>query len=379
MLNPTLYNALVRIFGKVIVTNQDQQAVIELVPGAKYTATWRPKDQCSRGEQYGVQCPYCKDPRRHLFVSYLSYARPMLGDNILSVGHLYAQCFRRNCLKKQENRDDLERRIGIALAMPDSTCIQASQIECLTEEADAPPQFNVSDVVSLEGIRTWVDEFIPCTESMPPVIAEYLDERRITQADLEHFAIGWGAIKSPRTGFYINGGTPWVIFPIFLNNKLVGVQARCLPRYLSKDGIKYWFHPGCRKRTVVYNIDEARKFGVGVLSEGVFDVCSIGKPGIATFGHTPSPAQQSLLITLGQGLIWCPDTNKSKDVDAIQIARDQVGLWNSAGAFNLGAHVVILSAKDPGEMNRQDVWTEILKQVPAAMQDYVFEYVLPKL
>jgi len=48
-------------------------------------------------------------------------------------------------------------------------------------------------------------------------------------------------------------------------------------------------------------------------------------------------------------------------------------------AFPLGAHTVVLPAKDAGEMCRQDVWAAIFEQVPEAMQDYLLARVVPKL
>jgi hypothetical protein len=170
-----------------------------------------------------------------------------------------------------------------------------------------------------------------------------------------------------------------VLFPVLRNGKLVGVQARCPAQFLEAEGIKYYFHPACRKKTVVFNLDIARQLGIGVLCEGVFDVASIGKPGVCVFGHTPSITQKRLLAANLQGLIWLPDTDISPTLDAPVIARSQIAEWNAAGVFPKGAHLVILPAKDAGSLTRQQVWETILQQVPPDMQECILHEVVTKL
>jgi hypothetical protein len=240
-------------------------------------------------------------------------------------------------------------------------------------------QLNLSSDLTIEGLRTWIPDWQIIDENTHPDILDYLEGRRITQADIDWLQIGWGPIKSIRTGTYLNGGKPWVLFPVLRNGKLAGVQARCPECYLKEDGIKYYFHPACRKKTIVFNLDIARQIGVGVLCEGVFDVASIGKPGVCIFGHTPSITQKRLLAANLQGLIWCPDTDVSPTLNAIEIAQKQVAEWNSAGVFSRGAHVVVLPAKDAGSMTRQAVWETIIQQVPPEMQECLFKEVVPKL
>ena len=83
--------------------------------------------------------------------------------------------------------------------------------------------------------------------------------------------------------------------------------------------------------------------------------------------------------TIGQGLIWCPDTEVNKQADPVAVARKQIKMWNDANVFPKGAHLVILPAKDPGDMERMDIWAEIVKQVPAEMQDHLLKHVITKV
>jgi hypothetical protein len=111
----------------------------------------------------------------------------------------------------------------------------------------------------------------------------------------------------------------------------------------------------------------------------VFDVASIGKPGVCVFGHTPSITQKRLLAANLQGVIWLPDTDVTPTLDAPAIARSQITEWNAAGVFPKGAHLVLLPEKDAGSMTRQQVWETILQQVPPTMQEYILKEVVPKL
>ena len=377
MLNDYLYNALKRVFKKVGVTNEGAHATVEYIPGT--TSDWKIPDNEDHGEQYRINCPFCKDRKQHMYISYLSYAQPMKDGIALRVGDLRAQCFRNSCLKSPDNRDILEGMIGQAMSTVNNGVMPVNTIDCGLLAADEVPRFVTSPEISLEGVQSWVPDFQYCSEDMDEAVASYLVNRGVTRADVEWLKIGWGPVKNPRTMSYLNNGDPWVIFPIIMNGKLRGVQARCPEAFLTEGGIKYWFHPGFRKRTAVMNLDVARSLGLGVLCEGIFDVLKIGKPGVCTFGHTPSAMQNTLLGTIGQGLIWCPDTEVNKQVDPIDIARKRIKIWNDANVFPKGAHLVVLSAKDPGDMEKESIWLEIIQQVPSEMQDYILEKIVPKL
>ena len=200
------------------------------------------------------------------------YAQPLKNGTLLRVGDLRAQCFRNGCLKYTENRDYLEGLIGQAMLATNNGTMPVNAIECDTDADDGTAKFQTSPEVTLEGIQSWVPDFQYCDENTNPDIIDYLIERGVTQEDIDWLKVGWGPIRSPRTYTYLNDQLPWVIFPIIMNGKLRGVQARCPSKFLESGGIKYWFHPGFRKRTVVMNIDQARSIGVGVLCEGIFDV-----------------------------------------------------------------------------------------------------------
>ncbi len=374
MLNKGLYEALGKVFKKVLITNEDQQADIQQ---DKYRVnSWTIDKDSSHGEQYRVNCPFCKDTKGHLYISYLSYARPVINDVQLQMGHLRAQCFRGNCLQNSDNYQCLEGYINRAMPIAGTDIDTGFDIDC-SDSAD--PKETMKSEVTLEGLRSWVPDWQPINENTDKGVLDYLVSRHVTQNDIDWLNIGWGPIKSTRTGKYLNDQLPWVLIPVVNNNKVVGVQARCPEEYLKKKGIKYWIHPGCRKNTMILNLDRARLLGLGVICEGAFDVLSVGAPGICCFGHTPSTIQKRLIASIPQGIVWLPDTDVSENLNAIGIAEKQVALWNKNNVFSKGAHVVILSKKDPGEMSRQEVWEEVITQVPNNMQQYLIKQIINRL
>lgn len=379
MFNKVLYDALQLIFKSVLIDNEGIHASITLDPSGSGKWTIVSGDQ--HGEQYRVGCPFCKDKKHHLYISYTSYMRPKYQGVPLRIGGLRAQCFRSNCLQDKENRNELERKIGLAMAMLGNGSID-EQLYDLDGQIGQPQEKEqtASDEVTLEGLKTWVPDWHEIDENAPDEIIEYLIKRGITYEDIEWTKMGWGPIRSPRTNKYLNNGTPWILFPIINNGKLKGVQARCPDSLMaSSDSIKYWLHPGCRKGTLLFNLDYARDTGVAVVCEGIFDVISVGRPGVCCFGHTPSKTQQTLLEMFQKGLIWLPDTDVSANLNAINIAKRQVDQWNSYNKYPLGAHVVVLPKKDAGAMTRQEVWETILNQVGSEMSHFIKSQLLEKL
>lgn len=374
MLNQVLYDCLEKLFGEVTVINEGQQADLRI--DRTHLGRWDIDQHSDHGEQYAVNCPFCKpaDTNHHLYISYLSFAAPVVDGVRLQIGKLRAQCFRNGCLRNLDNRETLRRKIGLTMSFMTPDGNAWADIDP-SVKSDPKDELNVSKNVTLEGIRTWVPDYQPVTEEAPTEVLMYLDNRRITEDDIRWLYIGWGPVMSPVKKKYLNNGNPWILFPIINNDQLVGVQARCLPEYLREDGIKYWTHPACRKRTVLYNLDAARDTGIAVVCEGVFDVASVGKPGVCLFGHTPSKVQMTMLSTFRKGIIWLPDT----DLDCIKDAKVYADRLKLSGAFPLGVHVVTLPTKDAGEMDRADVWKTILTQVPQPMAEYLVTDVIPQL
>lgn len=384
MLNPFLYKALKAAFGSVDVENEGVHASIERARFCGYSTRWKLSDTGDHGEQYRVNCPFCRNQRglpdtgHHLYVSYLSYARPSIDGEELAIGPLRAHCFRGNCLADPDNMARFERLIHMGMVCVGDG-MQTSAAVAMSDDQAMSSSYSTSSSITLEGIRTWVPSFQWCGQNTPDVISSYLHGRGLTDETIRQFGLGWGALRAPRTGQLIGKGHPFVIVPVTMNNQLVGIQARCPDCFTADSGLRYWIHPGMRKRTVVYNLDNARRLGVGVLVEGVFDVFKVGAPGVCCFGHTLSATQHALLGTLEKGIILLPDTDPHDTFNTVEEAQQQALQWNANDTYPLGAHVVVLPAKDAGALSSQTVWLEIIKQVKGAMRDYLVNNVLNKI
>lgn len=379
MLNERLHAALTRLFGEVGITNEGQEADIIPAPGQACQWTVPSGGQAgARGEQYHVDCPFCGDRRKRLYISYLSLASPVVRGVQLAKGPLRAFCQNEHCLADRANKDRLRGMLEAALEGQDASAF--GQVGAAGQSGDDESASSYSQEITVDGIRTWVPGYEPIGQGTAPEVLTYLASRRITMAEVQWMRIGAGPIVTP-SGRTLKGGCPWVMFPVIQNGVLRGLQARCLPCYMDEgDKMKYWFHPSCRKASVLYNVDAAREIGACVISEGVFDVASIGKAGVCCFGHTPSPLQKTLIAGAVDCVIWLPDMDGGNaQCNPLKTAEDTAAKWNSQGAFLHGAHVVRLSGKDAGEMTRQQVWDEILAQVPEATASYLVSSVLPKL
>lgn len=360
-LNPVLYERLKHIFGGVSIISQGTPADIrfEYTPiiGQQQEVRWWVPEDSEKGEQYAVKCPFCRDKGRHLYIAHTSYLIPQNPrvSGIVKPGPLLANCFH-GCLF---NRPDRLRQIAEKISN-----ITAAAISYPTEAPE--DRVTYSDEVSLAGIRSWCHSY-ETLDTAPPLVLQYIQQRGYTVEYLKSFNIGWGPVRATSSNMWLNNGEPFLIIPIVQNNHLRGFQARAIgtKEDLERRGMLRWYiHPGLRKTSVIYNIDKASNYPICVLTEGVFGVLRIGACGIATFGHTPSSYQQKLMASRWShgALVWIPDTNISKDLNPIDIAKTMSAKFNSQGVFALGAHVVTIPAKDPDEMPTDKLWETIGSQ-----------------
>jgi len=136
------------------------------------------------------------------------------------------------------------------------------------------------------------------TSMMADPFRKYAESRLLTEKQIDLHGIGFcpeGEMKLP------NGDT------IYLRNRLV-------TQVFGDNGEpQYWMGRAIRdmkpktlnptgglntlnKSDVIFNLNNAKKTGVAVLTEGVFDATTIGNSGIALFGKTMSAKQLLLLI-----------------------------------------------------------------------------------
>lgn len=362
--------ALFQDRGGVRVEKENQSAIIkpfktQLQLGNLLTNWQFVKGEAS-GEEYVVRCPFCQDKSGHLHINHLSYSIPIAGDSsaALSRAGLLAKCFRRNCMKNPDNRtvlDSLIRDLDPA-GLPEATIFCEKE-----DDRILAANLSLDSGINLESFKSWVPDY-EAWESAPAYLREYMAGRGINPATCAELNIGWGPILNPNTGKYLLDRQPFVLFPIIDDTGLRGLQAR----FPGDIKMKYWFHPYCKRNTLLYNIPRALKTGICGLCEGIFDALKIGNSGVCAFGHTPSKSQKLKIESrfADGALIWFPDTKVNVnsatgkvELDPVAIAEQQVKEWNSRDVFRYGAHVVKLTGKDAGEMTTFEIWKDAIDQL----------------
>lgn len=118
--------------------------------------------------------------------------------------------------------------------------------------------------------------------------------------------VGWTARLIDRVDLdgrrFVWNGVDWVETPRLANGKWSDFE------------IPKWFHlPSMPKSTLLYNLDEASKYDVGVIVEGVGDVHKVGPYAAGYFGEVPSRHQRRLIMNTWKEVVWIPDTPVDMD------------------------------------------------------------------
>lgn len=173
-----------------------------------------------------------------------------------------------------------------------------------------------------------------------------------------------------RTFAEIFDTTNTLIFPFWMNNKVVGWQARMLytPDDLTDEECagmgyrkdddgdwirppKYWTAPGVEKGKILYNYDWARQSRVVVLCEGVFDAIAVGRNAVAAFGKSVTDDQINMIKSYWDLAILLLDPGDALlDMQKIKMA---------LGVTIPSVIVMLEGYKDAGEAPRLEIWRQI--------------------
>jgi len=164
--------------------------------------------------------------------------------------------------------------------------------------------------------------------------------------------------------------TNTLIFPFWMDNKIVGWQSRMLYTpddltdeecsgmgYIKDDDgdwirpPKYWTAPGVEKGKILYNHDWARQSQVVVICEGVFDAISVGRNAVATFGKSVTDDQLNMFKAYWDAAILLLDPG-----DALP---DMRRIHMSLSSTIPTVIVMLKGYKDAGEAPRTEIWKQI--------------------
>jgi hypothetical protein len=276
VLRPELYRRLERLFGDPRVAHAGEP--IEW--GLRQTAAGRWTRYIdsqglghARGETYVVNCPFCGDHRRRLYVNHMwGLPDPVTGSLNLWLAKCYNET---NCLDV----------VGHPAALYDQVFWDGAPPTDLVRPAGA---FGASRPV---GPRwRWPGRVVPLHELPDGHPARAYVAARRYDPDWLGRHLGVGALERADWPDY-----EWLVgrlvIPVFDAGACVGWQARALWPHK----VKYYTADGMNRGGCLYNVDSARRFGHAVVVEGVTKVWRYGPEAVATFGNAVTGNQLARL------------------------------------------------------------------------------------
>jgi hypothetical protein len=289
-LNPMLYRQLTRVFGHVRISNEGEAMT------AHYVKDVKGNDVLSitqTGEYYNVCCPRCNDTRFRLQVNHRWGKRDDLGRRNLWL----AICHNENCFNTQEKREDL--------------LYDLTEIDGVLEGAKIKPGIVVTEArdASPPGPVSLLHELPPSHPANRYLAGRFFDPERLGRF--------YGVGVCEQSHYWLARNRIYV--PVFKKGLLKGWQVRYVGEldWKAKEAPpKWWTDPSMKKRLLLYNLDEARKYRTGVIVEGAGDVWGFGPMATATFGSNMSLWQRrEFAATFRDGsavLLYDPDLLKNE-------------------------------------------------------------------
>jgi hypothetical protein len=295
----------------------------------------------SPGEYYRINCPFCRDQRKRLWINHMYGQFDADGRRITHLAH----CYNDNCLSKYENRKALEDRLfglvnrDMRGQMTAFTVLPGS-IEPTELRQAQPP-----------GVLVPVND-LPLQHKAQ----QYLQQRRYTPTLCQKYRISY-CVTAAQQYF---AAADRLVFPIFFDNQLVGWQCRYIGDInWAQAGIpKYYTMPGFHKRLCLYNYDTAKHKPFVVIVEGLTDVHAVGDNSVALLGKTMSHRQQLLLLQLPPQtpFVVLLDADAQTESDAIADV-----LATAAGSHPV-VQVQLPGDLDPADYDRPTLWNIIQAQ-----------------
>lgn len=300
VINPGLYSILNQYFaGGVTIANQGEPMLGTCYREASGRLKMIPSHA---GEYYRVNCPFCRDTRKRLWVNHM-FGQP--GPDNKPMYYL-ATCYNDNCLENVDNwrklldiifgfrNADSRRNPVMPLNIPQDFDFSA------IEKAEPP-----GDVILLTDLYK--------RDMQHPAVVYMMQSRRYTLQMLSDYNVSYCVNASPR----FREAQGRIIFPCYMHGEFVGWQGRYVGETDWRHTAKYYTMPGFKKTRALYNHDRAKYHPYVVVVEGVTDCHVLGDRAVALLGKTVSPTQQGILATTWAGkpvlLLLDPGTEKETE------------------------------------------------------------------
>jgi hypothetical protein len=347
-LNPSLYNALVRRFGDVHITNPGEPARVSY-SWTRQRGSPRLTVKVDEGEHYYANCPFCHDTRRRLsFSHFWATTDERTGQRLW---HLVC-CHNEHCVDSRSRQQSLHAKLfplgGPPQARANTTPMPASitpspptRIELpanCTPLAELPTGHPARRYLEQRGFHVdelssrWNLSYCESDEDSKPRLWQRII---IPFFDLE-----------PTEAAGTHG------------QRLVGWQARAIsptstPRYLTS--------AGTHKSRLLYGLTRVHDgSGPVVLVEGPTDVWRLGHDAVAILGKKPSQQQRQLLLEIADGrpIVVALDPDAATEARRV---REQL----ITERYQIGdvAPVVLVTVpegrEDIGDCTREEAWSAV--------------------
>jgi hypothetical protein len=327
-LRPELFHRLEHHFGKVLIANEGE----ELVGWAGTDPyTDRPRLEVSLpGEYYRIACPFCTDTRHRLWINHCwaRYIPEFKTDNLW-----LAHCFNEDCLARPGRALQLRN-----LLFDDFVRGRAP---------DPLRRGRRPAVVSWRGVKA-PGPLVYALHHLDPDhhANEYLRGRG--------FDTDWLG-RNLRVGFCPHAYPEFptakdrIVLSVYQGGAYAGWQARYVGEPPDRRVPKYYTLPGMKVSQLLYNLDTARQFPLGVVCEGPTDVWAFGPEAVTLFGHHLSPTQAGLIASAwreGTVIILLDGDVRGPALEAYDAL---------AGRVRQTVVVELPGDRDPGDFPRQEL------------------------
>lgn len=343
-LNQNLYQNMLRVFGEIEIKHEGECASTPV----KITRTGRFIDRCgtSLGEYYAVNCPFCADTRRRLYINYQFYGQPWL-----------ACCYNETaCLTGAEGKTNRQQLQLLLRPIPgDRTKVTSG----VTLPSRLPQEsFRSAENGKQIELPGHVIPIMELPQNHPAVT--YLISRGYDIATLwREYNVGY-VISASRK--YLTTSNR-IYIPYYTNRYLVGWQCRYVGEcdWKYEGIIKYYTMPGFHRSQSLYGCDAAFGRTAVVLVEGASDVWRLGPGSVALLGSSLSQTQANILISNWKTIFVYldSDTWQAQDSNHESPLRRLLNRLIPMASAN-GNRVISVpmpqNVKDPAQMSREKNW-----------------------
>lgn len=351
-LNPFLLDRLEQMFQRVKIVRRGVAATVKKTKECGRDGKVIENTHIvSRGEEYFVNCPNCRDTRQRLSISYLWGLDISRTDDMVWA----IRCFNQECQESYEFRREFFERV-----YSPSSWLYGDDVshEAIVSVATTPGR------VRAPGPVVKLDELWSSNRGHHAIT--YLLDRQLDPLTAGKF---YGAGYCMSSVFSKVSGR--IVIPALMDGKLKGWTSRFIGDPPAKTIPKYYHMPGMESGKIVYNIDNARHCQTKILVEGTMDVWGVGCGGMAIFGTNFTDDHHRLIREVmrpGDVLVVMLDPKPQKAYGTRDRIHQLEAAYAKLSADRLLANPVVKAYLpewlDPGAADRQ--LTHILLQRIAA-------------